>query len=68
MTSANLNDLIAQSSSTRKNFLSLPAKTQQQLHEHGAYIHSAADLHAHAGALEKYHKAVMISESLDHFF
>lgn len=48
-----LQDLISHSSSTRQYFLSLPVALQSALHEHNAYIHTAADLHLRADMLQK---------------
>lgn len=36
---------------------------QVALHEHNDYIHTAAELHARADAIEKYNHAVEISEA-----
>ena len=58
----NLNHLVRESSSTRRYFLSLPVKTQIELHEHNGYIHTAAELHRRVDALEKYHRQVQLSE------
>lgn len=58
----NLNHLICESSSTRRYFLSLPVKTQIELHEHNDYIHTAAELHRRVGELENYHRQVQLSE------
>ena len=58
---ANLSDLISHSNSTRQYFLSLPVETQLSLHEHNNYIHTAAELHARAGAMEHYRRALTIS-------
>lgn len=59
-----LQDLIYNSSSSRKYFLSLPVLMQIKLHEHNNYIHTSAGLHAHVEAIEKYNHAVEISEAL----
>lgn len=61
---ANLTELINNSTSCRSYFLSLPIKTRLLLHEHGRYIHSAADMRARVYEIEKYKHAVEISESL----
>lgn len=58
---ANLHDLIFRSSSSRRYFLSLPVEMQMSLHEHNDCIHTAAQLHERAGALERYHHALAIS-------
>lgn len=59
----NLHDLISHSNSSKKYFLSLPVSMQVALHEHNDYIHTAAELHARADAIEKYNHAVEISEA-----
>lgn len=64
----NLHDLVSSSRSTRKYFLSLPVELQKQLDEHNEYIHCAADLYARVDRIGKHNHAVMLSESLDHFF
>lgn len=61
---ANLKELICNSSSTRKYFLSLPPETQVLLAEEGDYIQSAENLRLAASNLEKCCKAIMISERL----
>lgn len=58
----NLNHLVRESSSTRRYFLSLPAETQIELHEHNDYIHTAAELHRRVSALENYYNQVQLSE------
>lgn len=63
---ANLKELIYNSSSTRKYFFSLPVETQLLLAEEGEYIRSAEKLRLAASNLEKYSKAIMISERLFH--
>ncbi|MBS5736614.1 MAG: hypothetical protein KHW62_01165 [Clostridiales bacterium] len=40
----NLNELIRESSSSRKFFLSLPVNTQISLHEYNDYIRTAEEL------------------------
>ncbi len=60
---ADLHALISQSSSTRQYFLSLPVSLQLSLHRHNDYIHSAADLHIRAAAMERYEHALAVSES-----
>ena len=64
----NLQDLIYNSSSSRKFFLSLPVTMQVALHERNDYIHTSAGLHEHVDAIEKYNHAVKISESLQFLF
>ncbi len=59
----NLQDLIYNSSSTRKYFLSLPVPMQLSLHEHNDYIHTSAGLHAYAETIEKYNHAVENSKT-----
>ena len=58
----NLNQLVRESSSTRRYFLSLPVETQIELHEHNDYIHTSAELHRRVRALENYHRQVQLSE------
>lgn len=60
-----LHQLIGQSSSARRYFLSLPTDTQLALHDHNPYIHTAADLHARAAAVTAYKRQVAISEFYD---
>lgn len=60
----NLQELLFHSTSSRQYFLSLPVPVQQALHDRDPFIHSAADLHVHAQAVEQYAHAVMISEML----
>lgn len=62
-----LHELIANSSSARQYFLSLPVELQLQLHGHPQQIHSAAQLHIQAGLLERHNHAVAISDSLGSF-
>jgi len=52
----NLSELLNQSSSTRKYFVSLPVQVQCQLHEHDEEIHSAYQLHMMAGILPELEK------------
>ncbi len=47
-----LKELIQHSQSSRAFFLSLPVDLQCKLHEHNAYVHSAAELHARAAAIQ----------------
>lgn len=44
----NLKELINESSSTRRYFLSLPVGVQMKLHEQNEFIHSAYELHRNA--------------------
>ena len=62
-----LHELITKSSSARQYFLSLPVERQLQLHEHPQHIHSAAQLHVQADLIEKYNRALAISDSLGSF-
>lgn len=57
----NLNQLIQRSSSTRNYFLSLPVKTQIELHEHNEYIHTAEELHHLVNQLAIYNRQVELS-------
>ncbi len=59
---ANLNQLVRESSSTRRYFLSLPVETQIDLHEHNEYIHTSAELYRRVSVLENYHRQVQLSE------
>lgn len=61
----NLQDLIYNSSSSRKYFLSLPVPMQIALHERNDFIHTSESLHAHADAIEKYNHAIENSEAFD---
>ncbi len=63
----NLHDLILGSSSTRRYFLSLPTDMQMQLHEYNDLIHSAAELHAQVGLIDRYRHAVAIADSMNGF-
>ncbi len=63
-----LKDLINESASSRRFFLSLPARMQSQLREMGGCIHSAAELRLTADRLENHAKAVNISNLLDRYF
>lgn len=58
----NLHELISHSNSSRKYFLSLPVAQQMSLHQYNDYIHSAAELREYARNVEKYERAVDISE------
>ncbi len=58
----NLNQLIRESSSSRRYFLSLPVSMQLKLHEHNDYIHTADELHRRTDAILKYEQQVEISE------
>lgn len=57
----NLNELVKNSSSTRKYFLSLPVDMQISLHEHNDYIHTAQELRNYVFAIEKYAHHVKLS-------
>lgn len=59
-----LHDLLANSASSRRFFLSLPVAMQLALHEQDGYIHTAAQLRTHAEAIEQYNHAVQISQLL----
>lgn len=54
----NLIDLLQNSSSTRKYFLSLPVYLQMELHEKGEYIHTAAELHHYRELMEIYDRQI----------
>ena len=43
----NLHELIQNSSSSRRYFLSLPVETQIDLHKLNSFIHTAQELHAY---------------------
>lgn len=58
----NLNQLIRESSSSRRYFLSLPVSMQLKLHEHNDYIHTADEMHRRADAILKHERQVEISE------
>lgn len=47
----NLHELLQNSQSSRTFFLSLPVEMQYRLHEHNAYVHSAAELRTQADAI-----------------
>ncbi|HJD23247.1 MAG TPA: hypothetical protein H9694_03780 [Firmicutes bacterium] len=49
----NLHDLLENSSSTRRYFLTLPVPLQMELHRYDEAVHSAAQLHCLADGLEK---------------
>ena len=48
----NLHELITHSQSSRAFFLSLPRAAQCALHGYGEHVHSAAELHAAARAVQ----------------
>ncbi|HIW73158.1 MAG TPA: hypothetical protein H9684_02440 [Firmicutes bacterium] len=50
----NLRDLLLNSSSARRYFLSLPVSRQMELHRYGGTIRSAAQLRRLADSLDKY--------------
>lgn len=58
----NLNQLIRESSSSRRYFLSLPVSMQFKLHEHNDYIHTADELHRRTDAIIKYERQIQNSE------
>lgn len=58
----NLHDLIYNSSSTRKYFLSLPVEMQMSLHKHNDYIHTAQELHYMVGVIENYEYHCKLSD------
>lgn len=58
----NLNQLIRESNSSRKYFLSLPVSMQLKLHEHNNYIHTADELHRRTDEILKYERQVQLSE------
>lgn len=58
----NLNQLVRESSSSRRYFLSLPVSIQLKLHEHNDYIHTADELHRRTDAVIKYERQVQLSE------
>ncbi|MCB5393423.1 hypothetical protein LIP62_04305 [Longicatena caecimuris] len=58
----NLNQMVRESSSTRRYFLSLPVPMQIKLHDQSEYIHSAAELHRRVDEIKKYDKQVQLSE------
>ena len=49
-----LHELIQGSQSSRAFFLSLPVEIQCKLHEHNAYVHSAAELRSRAASLQSW--------------
>ena len=49
-----LHELIQGSQSSGAFFLSLPVEIQCKLHEHNAYVHSAAELRSRAAALQSW--------------
>lgn len=59
----NLHELIFSSTSSRNYFLSLPVDMQLKLHEHGDYIHTAAQLHRRAEQIESLIRAKNIADS-----
>lgn len=56
-----LNELINNSRSSRKYFLSLPVDMQMALHERNAYIHTAQELRTHVFAVENYSHHIRLS-------
>lgn len=59
-----LHDLLANSSSSRKYFLSLAPSIQHTLHLHNDTIHSAAELHARVNEIGRYEHHIQVSEAL----
>lgn len=57
-----LNQLIRESSSSRRYFLSQPVDIQLKLHKHNNYIHTADELHRRTDAIIKYERQVQLSE------
>ena len=53
-----LHELIQGSQSSRAFFLSLPVEIQCKLHEHNAYVHSAAELRSRAAALQSWRRVM----------
>lgn len=47
-----LHELLGGSRGARRYFLSLPVERQLELHAHDAYIHTLAELHRRADAVE----------------
>ncbi len=64
----NLHELINNSMSSRRYFLSLPVEKQMRLHDCDSLIHSADELHRFSDVIVKYDRSVRISESLDRYF
>ena len=64
----NLQELIQGSSSARAYFLSLPVAVQLALHEQNRWICSAAQLHIRADQVERWQRAIELSESLNGLF
>lgn len=58
----NLNQLVRESSSSRRYFLSLPVDMQLKLHTHNDYIHTADELHRRTDEILKYERQVQLSE------
>ena len=50
---SSLHELIKNSQSSRKFFLSLPVEIQYKLHEQNQYIHTASDLHIISDAVKQ---------------
>lgn len=57
--------LLRNSRSARAYFLSLSVAQQLRLHEHNAYIHTAAQLRLRSEQVEAHSRTVALSESLD---
>ena len=64
MSYENLRQLLQNSSSSRRYFLSLPVELQMTLHKQGAYIHRADDLRRYAAAAADYRHHVQLSGAL----
>lgn len=58
----NLQELIYNSTSSRKFFLNLPPSTQMNIHKFNEYIHCANDLRLYKEKTDKYRKQVALSE------
>ncbi len=56
----NLQQLIRNSNSTRRYFLSLPVEVQMDLHGLDADIHSAQELHQQVYALQNYRRHLQL--------
>ena len=58
----NLKSLLENSSGSRTFFFSLSDPIRERVQESGEYIHSASELRLYADLIEKYNRAVKISE------
>lgn len=63
-----LHHLVAESSSARRYFFSLPPQLQSLLRAQSQQIHSAAQLHQQAEVLEKHQQALANSQYFDGFW